>query len=178
MFSFFFGDERYLPLTDKDSNFLMARNTLFGPLHIAGDHIFPVDTSLKPAEAAASYELKIRHHFHGECAFDLVLLGLGDNSHTASLFPHTTILKEKKALVKEVFVKEVNMYRITFTAPLINLAHSIAFLVFGSAKAVAVHHILKDSSNIDEYPAQLISPDNGELHWFLDEAAAELIQEK
>ena len=72
---FFFGDERYLPLTDKDSNFLMARNTLFGPLHIAGDHIFPVDTSLKPAEAAASYELKIRHHFHGECAFDLVLLG-------------------------------------------------------------------------------------------------------
>ena len=174
---FFFGDERYVPSDHKDSNFLMAKTTLFDPLKIDASHIFSVDTKLSPAEAAASYEKLIRQHFAGESRFDVVLLGLGDNSHTASLFPHTAVLQEKKALVKEAFVKEVNMYRITFTAPLINLAHSIAFLVYGKAKAEAVRHIMKDPLNIEEYPAQLVNPVNGELHWFLDEAAAALIKE-
>ena len=173
---FFFGDERYVPLDHKDSNFLMAKNTLFDSLKIPDDHVFPIDTSLPPAESAAAYEKQIRNHFTSTCKFDLILLGLGDNSHTASLFPHTIVLHEKKALVKEIFVKEVNMYRITFTAPLINLAHAVAFLVYGESKAEAVHHILKDSSNVEEYPAQLIKPENGELNWFLDEAAAERIR--
>lgn len=174
---FFFGDERYVPPDHKDSNFLMAKNTLFDPLKIADDHVFGIDTSLPPAESAIAYENQIRKHFANSCSFDLILLGLGDNSHTVSLFPHTTVLHERKALVKEIFVKEVNMYRITFTAPLINLAHAVAFLVYGESKAEAVHHILEDSPNVEEYPAQLIKPENGELHWYLDTAAAARIKD-
>ncbi len=170
---FFFGDERYVPLDDSNSNYRMANEALFTPLDINADHIFEVKTNLSPEEAAADYEQRIRTHFKdGDCRFDLILLGLGDNSHTASLFPHTSVLHETKALVKEIFVDEVNMYRITLTAPLINAAKSIAFLVYGEGKAKAVRHILKDPLLIEEYPAQLIKPDQGQLHWFLDEAAA------
>lgn len=170
---FFFGDERYVPLDHPDSNFLMAKNTLFIPLGISREQIIEVDTSLSPAQAAIDYQLRILHHFNNRtCRFDLILLGLGDNSHTASLFPRTSILHEKKALVSEIFVEEVNMYRITFTAPLINAAHNVAFLVYGASKAAAVYHILKDPLNIEEYPAQLIHPDLGDLYWFMDEGAA------
>ena len=170
---FFFGDERYVPLDHPDSNFLMVEQALFTPLGISEKQTFVINTALAPAKAAHDYEQRIRQHFkNGDCRFDLILLGLGDNAHTASLFPHTDVLYEKKALIKEIFVHEVNMYRITFTAPLINAAHAVAFLVFGSSKAEAVRHILKDTKNIEEYPAQLIHVENGELQWFVDEAAA------
>jgi 6-phosphogluconolactonase len=173
---FFFGDERYVPLYHQDSNYLMAERSLFEPLGILQDHVFAVNTALPPADAALDYEQKIIQHFDGNCQFDFVLLGLGDNSHTASLFPHTKVLLEQKALVKEIFVDEVNMYRITFTAPLINAAHHVVFLVYGSGKAEAVHHILEDDTNIELYPAQLIKPADGQLHWFLDEGAASRIK--
>ena len=174
---FFFGDERYVPLYHKDSNYLMAERSLFEPLGIVQDHVFAVNTALPPADAARDYEQKIVEHFNlGPCRFDFILLGLGDNSHTASLFPHTKVLHEQKSLVKEIFVDEVNMYRITFTAPLINRAHNVVFLVYGSGKAQAVRHILEDDTNVDAYPAQLIKPIDGALSWFMDEAAASLIQ--
>lgn len=170
---FFFGDERYVPLDHMDSNFLMTKGTLFDPLGISEDHIFAVNTALLPEAAALDYNNRIINHFKPEaCRFDLILLGLGDNSHTASLFPNTSVLYEKKACIKEIFVEEVNMYRVTFTAPLINAAHNIAFLVYGHSKAEAVQHILNDPLNIEEYPAQLINSDRGALHWFMDEAAA------
>jgi 6-phosphogluconolactonase len=173
---FFFGDERYVPLYHKDSNYFMAERSLFEPLHILQDHVFAVNTALPPADAAHDYEQKIVDHFNGgPCRFDFVLLGLGDNSHTASLFPHTKVLHEQRALVKEIFVDEVNMYRITFTAPLINAGHNVVFLVYGSGKAEAVHHILEDTTNVEAYPAQLIKPVEGKLYWFLDEAAASRI---
>jgi 6-phosphogluconolactonase len=173
---FFFGDERYVPLDHKDSNYLMTLHALFEPLGISREQIFSVNTVLAPAEAARDYEHCMVQHFKGtSCRFDLILLGLGDNSHTASLFPFTSVLHEKKALVKEIFVDEVKMYRITFTAPLINAAHHIAFLVYGSGKAEAVHHILKDPTNIELYPAQLIEPVDGSLYWFMDEAAAQKV---
>lgn len=176
---FFFGDERYVPLDDDNSNFLMAKKSLFDPLSVSPEHIFAIDTSLSPAEAAHGYELKLLHHFKDPaCRFDLILLGLGDNSHTASLFPYTKVLHEQKALIKEIFVDEVKMYRITFTAPLINAAHTIVFLVYGSSKAEAVHHILEGEENMEAYPAQLIKPDTGELYWFMDEAAAANINYK
>lgn len=175
---FFFGDERYVPLYHRDSNYLMTVHALFEPLSISNDNIFSVNTSLPPAEAAKDYEQRILDHFlELPARFDLILLGLGDNSHTASLFPHTNVLHEKKALVKEIFVDEVNMYRITFTAPLINSAHNIAFLVYGAGKAVAVHHILRDAKDIELYPAQLIHPISGNLYWFLDDEAAARITE-
>ena len=175
---FFFGDERYVAADHSNSNFLMVKNSLFSPLKISDQHIFAVNTSLQPSDAASDYEQRVRKHFQGhECRFDLILLGLGDNSHTASLFPHTAVLHEKEALVKEIYVQEVSMYRITFTAPLINDAHCIAFLVYGASKAEAVANILTGPINIDDHPAQLISPSNGELHWFLDGPAAADVDE-
>jgi 6-phosphogluconolactonase len=170
---FFFGDERNVPQDDKDSNYLMAKTALFDPLQIDDSNIFAVDTSLSPAEAAEEYTKAITLFFDEETiAFDLVLLGLGDNSHTASLFPNTTVLHDDSVSVKEVFLDDLQIYRITFTAPLINLAHHIAFLVYGAGKAIAVHHVLEDSRDIEIYPAQLIAPVNGEIQWFLDTAAA------
>jgi 6-phosphogluconolactonase len=168
----FLGDERYVPADHPDSNYKMVKTSLIEPLDIRGDHVFPVNTTLSPEESAADYEQMMRSHFANEVKFDLILLGLGDNSHTASLFPHTKVLHERSALVKAEYIDEVKMNRITFTAPLINAAHAIAFLVYGSGKAEAVKHIIKDPLNIEEYPAQLIRPVQGEVTWFLDEAAA------
>lgn len=170
---FFFGDERYVPHTDKDSNYLMVKTALFDPLKIDDSNVFAVDTSKSPEEAAEAYTESINKFFgDGLPAFDLVLLGLGDNSHTASLFPHTTVLHDETVSVKSVWVQEVNATRITFTAPLINEAHHIAFLVYGAGKAEAVHHILEDARDIENYPAQLIAPTHGDVIWYLDEAAA------
>lgn len=170
---FFFGDERNVPQDHPDSNYLMAKRALFDPLNIPETQIFPIETSLSPKEAAEHYT-KIINVFFAEARpeFDLMLLGLGDNSHTASLFPHTPVLHDASVAVKEVFLHEQQVYRITFTAPLINLAKHIAFLVYGEGKAEAVHHILEDAKNFEEYPAQLIKPVDGEVQWFLDDAAA------
>src|ERR1700744_5007001 len=164
---FFFGDERYVPHTDPQSNYLMAKKAILEPLEMSYRQIFPVNTSVSPEEAAAKYTSDINLYFAGvDPRFDLVLLGLGDNSHTASLFPHTPVLHAKTASVKEVFLKDQDVYRITMTAPLINLAHHIAYLVYGEGKAEAVHHVIEDKTNIEEYPAQLIKPSDGDLQWF------------
>jgi 6-phosphogluconolactonase len=175
---FFFGDERYVPHTDPESNYLLAKKALFEPLQIAPAQVFAVDTALAPAEAAQQYTQAIERYFsQKEARFDLVLLGLGDNSHTASLFPHTTVLQETAAGAKEVFVEEKQAYRITLTAPLINQAQAIAFLVYGADKAAAVQRVLTAARHIEEFPAQLIAPASGELHWFLDAAAAAQLPE-
>jgi 6-phosphogluconolactonase len=177
---FFFGDERNVPQDDKDSNYLMAKTALFDKvLTIDPDKIFAVDTSLDPEEAAADYSSTIADFFGDEpMHFNLILLGLGDNSHTASLFPHTPVLHDTTTSVKSVFLEDQQVYRITFTAPLINKAHHIIFLVYGAGKAEAVHHVLEDAKDIENYPAQLIHPVHGEVHWFLDEAAAANINHK
>lgn len=170
---FFFGDERNVPRTDPQSNYLMAQTALLAPLSIADDHVFALRTELAPAEAAASYSAEITRFFSPKpVRFDLILLGLGDNSHTASLFPHTEVLRTTVAEVQAVFVPEVDMYRLTFTAPLINQARAVAFLVFGADKAAAVRRVRQGPRDFDEFPAQLIAPSAGEREWFLDEAAA------
>jgi 6-phosphogluconolactonase len=170
---FFFGDERYVPFTDKDNNEQMAKKTLFDPLNIDESRIFYINTALQPEAAAADYAKKIIGHFgQNPIQFDLILLGLGDNAHTASLFPHTKVLYEMKALMSAVFVEELNTHRITMTAPLINESHDIVFLVYGASKAAAVQQVLKGEKDIDNYPAQLIEAEEGTVHWFLDEAAA------
>jgi 6-phosphogluconolactonase len=176
---FFFGDERNVPQTHPDSNYLMAKKALFEPLEISTLNIFPVDTSLEPKEAAEKYEEEIEEFFDEvELSFDLVLLGLGDNSHTASLFPHTPVLHDRTPGVKEVFLQDQQVFRITMNAPLINEAQHIAFLVYGAGKAIAVHHVLEDDEDIEEYPAQLIEPIVGEIEWFLDKAAAANLKEE
>jgi len=170
---FFFGDERSVPRTDPQSNYLMAKKALLAPLGIADDHVFAFDTTLPPTETAADYTQAINAFFSPKPArFDLILLGLGDNSHTASLFPHTEILRTNVAEVQAVFVAEVGMDRLTFTAPLINQARAVAFLVFGADKAAAVRSVRQGPRNVEEFPAQLIAPSAGEREWFLDAAAA------
>ena len=169
---FFFGDERNVPQTDKDSNYLMAKKALFDPLDIPHPNIYAVDTSYSPEAAAKAYTSAIQDYFKSNpMVFDLVLLGLGDNSHTASLFPYTPILHDDSASVKEVFLEDQQVFRISMTAPLINQAKHIAFLVYGEGKALAVHHVLEDERDIENYPAQLVKTD-GDVQWFLDEAAA------
>lgn len=175
--NFFFGDERYVPAADAQRNSWMVQKYLFEPLNISSSQILEVDTTLSPEQAAKKYDETIRTHFkHIPVRFDLMLLGLGDNSHTASLFPFTPVLAEKSPTVKAVFLKEQNSYRITMTVPLINQSKYIAFLVYGKEKAEAVYHVLKDVRNPEKYPAQLINPADGELHWFLDDNAASLLE--
>lgn len=171
---FFFGDERFVPENDSQRNSLMAKEVLFDPLKIVRSHIFKVDTTGSPEDAAKRYAQSIEDHFkHQPIEFDFILLGLGDNSHTASLFPNTSVLDETEATVKSVYVKEVEMYRITMTAPLINQAKHIAFLVFGEGKADAVFNVLEDKSgSSNQYPAKLIRSDERKVQWFLDTAAA------
>lgn len=169
---FFFGDERYVPQTDSNSNYLMVKKALFDALSIPQNQIFPVDTSVSPQEAAEKYTEVIKNFFGAGIRFDLVLLGLGDNSHTASLFPYTPVLHDTSPAVKEVYLEDQKVYRITINAPIINNASHIAFLVYGQGKAEALHHVIEDERNVDVFPAQLIKPVNGKLQWFLDDAAA------
>jgi 6-phosphogluconolactonase len=176
---FFFGDERNVPQTSPDSNYLMAKKALFDPLGIRPAQVFAVDTQLAPAEAAAQYGVAVEEFFQENPAhFDLILLGLGDNAHTASLFPHTPVLHDKAVGVKEVWLPVEQVFRITFTAPLINQARAVAFLVYGAGKAVAVAQVLGSEHNVEQYPAQLIKPASGTADWFLDEAAAGELTQK
>ncbi len=171
--NFFFGDERFVPFDNPDNNGAMAKRTLFDPLNISEQQIFYVDTTVEPVASAKKYAADITRHFGNEpIRFDFILLGLGDNVHTASLFPNTSVLDENKALVKSIFVDEINAMRITMTAALINEAATIAFLVYGEGKAEAVHHAIEGDKNVHLYPAQLIDAEDGEVHWFLDTAAA------
>lgn len=170
---FFFGDERFVPENDSQRNSLMAKKALFDPLKIADSNIFSVNTSDSPEDAAKKYEESITTHFQNKpVEFDFILLGLGDNAHTASLFPNTSVLNETDATVKSVFVKEVDMYRITMTAPLINQAKHIAFLVFGKNKSEAVFNVLENKTgSANEFPARLINSNEKKVQWFLDTAA-------
>lgn len=176
---FFFGDERNVPADDENYNGLMAKKTLLDPLGIKEDHIFYVNTTLAPEKAAIEYKKSIDLHFKGEdITFDLILLGMGDDAHTASIFPHTDLVKDKEVNVASVFVEKLNTYRISFTAPLINKADNVAFLVFGENKAEALKHVIGDEEkNFDLYPSQLIDPIDGKLTWFTDEAATKLLDE-
>lgn len=174
---FFFGDERYVPHDHDDSNFKMANEAMFIPLQIKEEQIFKVDTDLDPQGAALGYQKCLCGHFNNETAFDLILLGLGDDAHTASLFPGTDVLWVEEQLVKEVYLKDKEVYRISMTAPLINQAKNIAFLTFGEGKANAIKSVLEGEKDIVKYPAQLINPANGEVQWFIDEAAASKLSE-
>jgi 6-phosphogluconolactonase len=172
----FWGDERCVGLDDKLNNAHVAITLLLDKVDLPFLNIFTIPVNLTPEKAAIQYEQTIKSFFGNETpAFDLILLGLGDNAHTASLFPGTPILHEKDHLVKEVYVDEQKMFRVSMTAPLINLAHNIAFLVTGKAKAEVIKTIFSASYQPEKYPVQLIKPVNGKLYWFTDKEATSLI---
>ncbi|SFH47956.1 6-phosphogluconolactonase [Pedobacter insulae] len=174
---FFFGDERTVLPNHKDYNGLMAKENLFAYLQTPASHIFYMDTTLQPEAAAIAYKNALDQHFKDQpIVFDLVLLGMGDDAHTASIFPGTDLVQNKEETVAAVWVEKLNTYRISLTAPLINKAKNIAFITFGDNKAIALAKVLaSDQKDPNTYPAQLINPINGNLAWFVDEQAASLL---
>lgn len=169
----FWGDERYVPADDPRSNARMASQALLDHVPIPKQQIHPIAQAYSPHEAAEQYEAALRQHFGQEAPrFDLVLLGLGDNGHTASLFPDTPVLREQVRWVAEVYVAEQDMYRVTLTAPLLNQAALIAFVVTGSGKADVLPQVIEGAYEPQRLPAQLIKPAAGQLLWLLDRSAA------
>lgn len=169
----FFGDERCVPADHSDSNYRMASEALLSHVPIPEENVHRVRTELEPGAAAAAYEREIVATFGtGEPRFDLILLGLGTDGHTASLFPQSSALEERKALVCATRVEKLNAHRITFTFPLINAAHSVMFITAGADKAPMLRNILRGDPSGTRYPAQDVRPASGQLRWFTDEAAA------
>lgn len=170
----FWGDERTVPQSHENSNSGAAMRLLFDQIEMAKDQIFPIDGgTTDPATAAAAYEKTIVEFF-GESApvFDICFLGMGDDGHTASLFPFTDIVYEEDALVKEVFVEKLDTTRISLTPAIINQADRIVFLIGGENKAQVLSTVLDGDFNPERYPSQLIIRGGGEITFFLDEAAA------
>ncbi len=174
---FFFGDERNVPHDSDESNFKMARENLLDRLQISEKQIFAWQTNLNnPEKIAENYNKTIKKFFDlGENKFprfDLILLGIGDDGHTASLFPETEALDEKDKIAVENRVEKFDSFRLTFTFPTINNARNVIFLVAGDKKAETVRKILRDENDSEKLPAQNIELKDGELFWLLDAEAA------
>jgi 6-phosphogluconolactonase len=174
---FFWGDERRVPAGHPDSNYRMAYNALLSKVPIPSTNIHRIHAEEADAdEAAADYEIEIRRFFAIEAGqipqFNCVLLGMGADGHTASLFPATSALVETKRLVVANWVKKFQSHRFTLTLPVFNHAAQILFLVSGEDKADTLQAVLEGNRQPDRYPAQLIQPTHGEVTWFLDHSAA------
>ena len=174
---FFFGDERDVSPASTQSNFKMVNETLLKPLEISKKNFFRWQTEIINAlETAEQYEQRIRKFFdlkeHEFPRFDLILLGMGDDGHTASLFPHTEALLETKRIAVANLVKKLDSYRLTLTFPTINNAFNVIFLVCGENKAKTLQIILEGEFQPEKFPSQLVKPTDGKMQWLIDEAAA------
>lgn len=174
---FYFGDERAVPLDHAQSNFHMAHEAMLDTLAIPATNIFPLITDLDNLDNSARHYEKILQrelplNEQGLPVFDLILLGMGDDGHTASLFPDSTILGEQSRLVTTVFVEKLQSWRLSFTYPLINHARHVAIMVTGAAKAEKLKEVLVDKTGSN--PVEKVQP-QGELTWFLDADAARLL---
>jgi 6-phosphogluconolactonase len=173
---FFFGDERHVPPTHPDSNYRMAEESLFCKVPVNEDQLFRVKGENPDADqAAAEYERTLRDCFQlsdGQLPrFDLILLGMGPDGHTASLFPGTQALRQTQRLVVANWVEKFKTHRITFTAPVINNAACVIFMVSGEEKREALRAVLHGDAPAEQFPAKLVHPTQGELIWLVDEAA-------
>lgn len=169
----FWGDERCVSLDDPRSNARMARQAWLDHVPIPGNQIHPVDCAGAPAAAARRYEACLRKFFaERPSRFDLVLLGLGADGHTASLFPGTPALAERTRWAVEVNTTGRDLFRVTLTAPFINRARVVAFLVAGLEKAQALREVLHGPHRPARLPAQLIQPEDGKLLWLIDTEAS------
>ena len=174
---FFFSDERNVLPTDEENNFRMATENLLKPLQIEEENISRWQTELK--DAAENYEKTIREFFElseGEFPrFDLILLGMGDDGHTASLFPFTKALTETSRIAVENRVEKLDTNRLTLTFRVINNASNIIFLISGAAKAEVLREVLEGKSRGEKLPSQNVKPINGNLFWLIDTDSARLL---
>ncbi len=170
----FWGDERYVPLDDSRNNARMAYDTLLNHVPVPEAHIHLMNTGYAdPAESAHAYERLLHRYFDEQPhSFDLLLLGMGDDGHTLSLFPGTEVVHETSRWCAAFFLQQQDMFRVTVTRPVANASACVLFLTTGATKAPALKEVLQGAPNIDLYPAQSIRPEKGELHWIVDEAAA------
>lgn len=174
----FWGDERVVPFNDDRNNAKMAYENMLNNVPIPGINIHVMQTDIAPYNAAEEYEKILHTYFdNSDKSFDLVLLGMGKDAHTLSLFPGSAII-EKENWVNAVYADDQNMYRITLMPSIVNKASAIIFLVTGADKATALCNVLETPFEPTKYPAQLIKPSNGELHWFTDEDAVSEIKRK
>ncbi len=170
---FFWGDERFVPLADERNNAKMAFDNLLDHVPVLKENIHVMRTDIEPAASVIEYEKILHSYFPDKTkTFDLVMLGMGDNAHTLSLFPGYDVVNEKEKWVDSFYLTEQEMYRITLTAPVVNAAGLVVFLVSGADKAAALQHVLAGEHEPDLYPSQIIQPYNGDLSWWVDEAAA------
>lgn len=175
----FWGDERCVPDGDIRNNAQMARQALLNHVPIPQNHVHPMACNRSPQEAAVEYEALLRGFFATDRPqFDLVLLGLGENGHTASLFPGTSVLDEQQHWVASVYVTEEGVHRLTLTAAAINQAALVVFLVSGASKAPILRNVLKEAQEPGNIPARLIKPANGGLLWLVDRDAARFLRQR
>ena len=180
---FFWGDERHVPPTDPDSNYRMAEETMLSKIPVAAGNVFRIPAENPDAAAAAeAYEQTLRKFFQvgpGEVPiFDLILLGMGPDGHTASLFPGSAGLQEKTRLVIANWVDKLKTSRLTLTLPVLNAARCVTFLVSGTDKAAMLKTVLEEDAPAEQYPSKLIRPNNGKLIWLVDRAAASALATK
>ncbi len=168
----FFGDERSVPPDHEDSNYRMAREALLS--HVPVGSVHRMRGEMEPREAAALYEKELEEFFGGPPVLDLVLLGIGEDGHTASLFPDTPALDARDRWAVENPVEKLNTTRLTLTVPAVDAARKVAFLVAGEGKAEALEEILEGDANPHKYPAKLVRPE-AEVAWMVDRAAARLL---
>lgn len=171
-FRFTFGDERCVPPEDAESNYRMARETLFEPFGIPEKSVLRMRGEIEPVLAAQEYEdaLALLATQHGETIYrhDLMLLGMGDDGHTASLFPGTAALSEQVRRVAANYVPKLEAWRLTMTLPLLNQSRQVLFLVSGDKNPALLARVLAGES---EYPAARVNPPNGQLTWMIGERA-------
>lgn len=174
----FWGDERLVPPTHPESNYRMAREAFLATVPVPGTNIHRIESELPPEVAADRYERVLKDFFpaRGTDAprFDVLLLGMGNDGHTASLFPGTAALDEHHRWVADVFVPQLNTHRVTLTFPAINRARTVLILVSGKEKAATLAEVLGDAAR--RYPVQHVRPVDGELLWLVDGDAATLLQ--
>ena len=170
-----FGDERFVPPDDPQSNFGMVNAELLSRVPIPERNVHRIHGESAPEGAAREYAKELKSVLDGRTdRFDLVLLGVGEDGHTASLFPGTGVLEERNETVRAVYVPRLNSWRVTMTYPLLNNARDVLFLVAGKEKAGIVQRVLSARRPLHDLPATMIRPVNGRVLWMLDKAAASL----
>ena len=171
---FFWGDERCVPPDHPDSDYGMARAALLDHIPVPAANVHRLRGELDPQEAAGAYQAELERFFRPALPrFDLIWLGLGEDGHTASLFPGTAALHEAERWVTANWVEVLHTWRLTLTPPIINHAAQAAFLVSGSRKAQILREVLHGAYQPDVWPAQLVQPAPGRLTWLVDRAASQ-----